>query len=80
MNAFVVLGKRVAWLRRRRRRRRRGGGLLTSIGGPVEEEEEEKEEEEEEEEEEGLFKADAVNEEDPGPGGARAGERRGRQK
>ena len=31
---------------------------------------EENEEEEEEEEEEGLFKADAVNEEDPGGGGA----------
>ena len=35
-------------------------------GGPgAEPEEEEAEEEEEEEEEEGLFKADAVNEEDP---------------
>ena len=34
-------------------------------GEEKEEKEEEKEEEEEEEEEEGLFKADAVNEEDP---------------
>ena len=35
-------------------------------GGPgAEPEEEEAEEEEEEEEEEGLFRADAVNEEDP---------------
>ena len=56
------------WDARRRQRCQGGGGVMMEEGKEEEgEEKEEKEEEkeEEEEEEEGLFKADAVNEEDP---------------
>ena len=50
------------WDARRRQRCQGGGGVMMEEG---KEEEGEEKEEKEEEEEEGLFKADAVNEEDP---------------
>ena len=55
-----VLGCRLLRFRHRGRVRTKGERLTEGTEGG----------EEEEEEEEGLFKADAVNEEDPGGGGA----------